>query len=236
MALTSLTAVSKSGTDRLGSTSFPLAAILDAGSTSSYLPADLVSQIYAEAGVTLDDKGSPALPCDYRAAAGYLAFGFGGPGGAVVNVGLSELVLGAVGNYTGGKHDGKTACRFGIRTAQEGGSFVLGDTFLRSAYVVYDLINDQAALAQAKFNVTETNVVPFASLSATIPSSTPAPNEAKVEEGLVTATPTSYAAAAAFTATSGAAAGRLGGERGLLGGVALAVMVSVGAGFVGFLV
>jgi hypothetical protein len=36
---------------------------------------------------------------------------------------------------------------------------VLGDTFLRSAYVVYDLQNNQISLAQTDFNSTTTNVV-----------------------------------------------------------------------------
>jgi hypothetical protein len=35
----------------------------------------------------------------------------------------------------------------------------LGDTFLRSAYVVYDLTNDRVAMAQSLMNATRSNVV-----------------------------------------------------------------------------
>jgi hypothetical protein len=40
-----------------------------------------------------------------------------------------------------------------------GSTAVLGDTFLRSAYVVYDLQNNQISLAQTDFNATGSNVV-----------------------------------------------------------------------------
>lgn len=40
-----------------------------------------------------------------------------------------------------------------------GSTAVLGDTFLRSAYVVYDLQNNQISLAQTDFNATSSNVV-----------------------------------------------------------------------------
>ncbi|KAA8570034.1 hypothetical protein EYC84_002371 [Monilinia fructicola] len=42
------------------------------------------------------------------------------------------------------------ACAFGIFNGSDG-YYVLGDTFLRSAYVVYDLDNNQVGLAQANF-------------------------------------------------------------------------------------
>jgi hypothetical protein len=40
-----------------------------------------------------------------------------------------------------------------------GSTSVLGDTFLRSAYVVYDLQNNQISIAQTDFNATSSNVV-----------------------------------------------------------------------------
>ena len=230
VALTSVTAVSKSGTDKLGSSSFPAAVVLDAGATLSFLPPDLANQMYKEVGATVDEAtGKAAVPCSYTSAGGYFAFGFGGAGGAVVNVSMSELVLGAVGNYTSGPNKGQTACRFGIVPASEGATLILGDTFLRSAYVVYDLINSEVALAQTKPNATDSNVSAFASLSATAPGATLAPNQASIAQGVVTATPTSFAAAASFTATATSGASRS-------VGVALAALLSVGLGVVTFLV
>jgi hypothetical protein len=48
----------------------------------------------------------------------------------------------------------------------------MGETVLRSAYVVYDLANSRAALAQSNFNSTKENIVEFESLGAAIPSAT----------------------------------------------------------------
>jgi len=231
VALTSVTAVSKSGTDKLGSATFPAAVVLDSGSTVSYLPADLAQEMYKEAGATVDSDGTPAVPCAFRNSKAYFSFGFGGPSGAVVNVSMSELVLGLVGNYTSGPNKGQDACQFGVLASDA--PLILGDSFLRSAFVVYDLINKEVALAQAKLNVTDSNVVAFASLSATIPSSTPAPNEDQIDQGIVSATPTTYAAAPGFTASSGAS--RLGGRGVDFAGVTLAALLSLGVGFIGFL-
>lgn len=48
---------------------------------------------------------------------------------------------------------------------------LLGDTFLRSAYVVYDLKHQQIGLAQAKLNSTETNIIEIKAGDKTIPNS-----------------------------------------------------------------
>lgn len=239
VALTSVTAVSSSGTDKLASDIFPAAVVLDSGSTSSYLPPDLAQQIWAEAGVTLSSSGSsssssssddiPVVPCSYITSTAHFAFGFGGPNGAVIQVAMSELVLGQIGTFSAGEHNGQDACVFGIRAASSGSTLILGDSFLRSAFVVYDLANDEVALAQTVFNVTTSNIVPFASLSATVPSSTPAPSQAKIAEGVVTETPAHFTASRGFT--SAAAEGLLG--RGV-GAVVLAVGMSVGVGLATF--
>jgi hypothetical protein len=85
----------------------------------------------------------------------------GGPGGPQISVPMSEMVVDAGITFS----DGSKACYLGIDAVDEslGGSIILGDTFLRSAYVVYDLENQVIALAQAKFNVTDSSVVPIPS-------------------------------------------------------------------------
>ena len=42
---------------------------------------------------------------------------------------------------------------------------VLGDTFLRSAYVVYDLYNNEISLAQTNFNSTTDNIMEISNSS-----------------------------------------------------------------------
>lgn len=63
-------------------------------------------------------------------------------------------------------------CEFGLMSSGTG-DIALGDSFLRSAYVVYDLTNKQIGLAQTVFNETLSNIVeidsgiPYASATAT---------------------------------------------------------------------
>jgi hypothetical protein len=52
---------------------------------------------------------------------------------------------------------GRPVCILGIGPAGNSVA-VLGDTFLRSAYVVYDLANNEISLAQTNFNSTSENI------------------------------------------------------------------------------
>ncbi|KAK3395715.1 aspartic peptidase domain-containing protein [Sordaria brevicollis] len=186
VALTSLHAVSSSGNDTLTSKSFPIPVVLDSGTTLSYLPQDIVQQVWYEVGADYDDRfGMAVLPCSKQKTDGYFSFGFAGPNGPRINVRMDELVLdlttGSPPKFTSGRYKGQEMCEFGIQTlGSSDGPFLLGDTFLRSAYVVYDLVNNEIALAETQFNSTGSNVVAFASMGAPIPSATQAPNQAAV--------------------------------------------------------
>ena len=110
------------------------------------------------------ELGAVVVPCSLANKNGSLHYGFGGVGGPVIAVDVSQLVLpltlpnGRVPEY----QNGAAACQLGIQAA--GNLPVLfGDTFLRSAYVVYDLDNNRIALAQTDFNSTDSNVVAFES-------------------------------------------------------------------------
>ena len=77
--------------------------------------------------------------------------------------------------------NGESVCQLGIQPAGDLPT-LFGDTFLRSAYVVYDLENNQIALAPTKFNSTSSNIVSFASKGAPIPSATQASNDLAVSQ------------------------------------------------------
>lgn len=59
---------------------------------------------------------------------------------------------------------------------------IFGDSILRSLYIVYDLANERVALAQTKFNATDSNIVAFESLSAAIPSASVVSDEEQVTD------------------------------------------------------
>lgn len=235
VAMTSFSAHSPSGDDQLTSREFPIEVVLDSGTTLSYLPNDLASQIWQEVGAFYTaDVGLAVLPCSMAASKGYFSFGFAGPNGPRINVTMDELVLplsDPPAKFQTGPYRGQDACEFGIQNASSD-PFLLGDTFLRSAYVVYDLINNEIGIAPTRFNTTATNIVPFPSRGAEIPNSTVAPNQDAVTNPSG-ASPTFGAQGGFGVDTSNSAASAVAFGRGQLGIVAMTMAVMVGAG--GFL-
>lgn len=191
VAFTSLSATSSSGSDTLTPANYATAAVLDSGTTITLLPDDLASLVFKEVGAQLDDQlGAVIVPCSLAGNSGTINYGFGGSDGPIIKVQMSELVLpletpdGQSFKY----NNGETACQFGIQPA---GSLpvLFGDTFLRSAYAVYDLVNNKIALANTDFNATESNVVAFPSQGAAIPSATAVANQASISGTAATGLP-----------------------------------------------
>lgn len=169
------------------SRNFPFPALLDTGSTLTYLPARLTQSIYDTFDVTYDSEfGGGFVPCSMSERTDQLIFTFSEPS---IAVDLNEMVV-DMGPYRFG--DGTRACVFGIAPA-DSHIPILGDTFLRSAYVVYDLDNNEISLAKTRFHSTGDEILEIGSGEDAVPDATG-----------VSAAVTSVEA----TATSG---GRLGG-------------------------
>lgn len=120
-----------SSSDPLGQPVF-----LDSGGTISRLPTALVNSIIADfPGATEDgDSGLYLVDCSVGDQAGTVDFGFGN---TVINVPYSEFIWHIEG-----------FCYLGI--AVDDVTPVLGDSFLRAAFVVYDQDNQNLHLANAK--------------------------------------------------------------------------------------
>lgn len=203
VAFTSLSATSSSGTDTFTPSSYVQAAILDSGTTITLLPDSLAAVVFDELGATDDRRlGAVVVPCSLGENSGTLNYGFGGPGGPIIKVPMAELVLPLT--LTSGRtptyDDGTEACQLGIQAAGNL-PILFGDTFLRSAYVVYDLANNRIALAQTDFNATGSNIVEFASLGAPIPEATSATAVIGGAEQTVTGIPKGGAISATATGT-----------------------------------
>lgn len=175
VAFTSLQVTSSTGTDTLTSSNYAVAAILDSGTSLTLLPDDLASVVFEELGATNDRTYGVVLPCAVANATGSLSFGFGGSAGPVIKVSISELVLPLYDEAGNIPHfsNGEAACQLGLEAAA-GRPVLFGDTFLRSAYVVYDLVNNRIGIAQSNFNSGSSNIVAFESSGAPIPSATTA--------------------------------------------------------------
>ncbi|OJJ47538.1 hypothetical protein ASPZODRAFT_1707769 [Penicilliopsis zonata CBS 506.65] len=156
-----------------GSSNFPQGAILDSGTSLTYLSDPITKQIFDALNVTyVTSEGLGYVPCSYANADVNVTFTFTSP---AITVSLSQLVLDAGGvTYK----DGVEACNFGIapmgNTTNEA---LLGDTFLRSAYVVYDLANNEISLANTDFSSSSTNdIKEIAKGSSSIPGATAVSN------------------------------------------------------------
>merc|ERR1711939_96943 len=78
-----------------------------------------------------------------------------------IKVPLNELIVGdyLFNGEPATYENGSPVCFLSIfESGAVGNDIILGDSFLRSAYVVYDLDNGQIAMAQTKFNVTDSSV------------------------------------------------------------------------------
>lgn len=174
-------AVVPTGQEPLNVTVGRIPVILDSGTTLSYLPSSIVRPIYSAFRV-FDDSARTGLSfvdCSYRRSNPGLTIDFGfGPDPRTgsrpfIRVPVDELVLDNLGDFIRAgvlrlpPNLGFTdVCSFGISHTDQFSSSpvvqeigLLGDTFLRSAYVVYDLTHGQVGIAQANLNSTETNIV-----------------------------------------------------------------------------
>ena len=128
-------------------TSSKLPALLDSGTTITYLPSEIVALIAEEIGATYsEDSGFYELQCPDSDTEDYtdLVFDFGG---FHINAPLSDFLINL----------GRNVCLLGIGP-QDAEQAILGDVFLSNAYVVYDLENYEISLAQASYeNADSTN-------------------------------------------------------------------------------
>jgi hypothetical protein len=193
VALTAISVTDDSGTRRLTDSTFAYPALLDSGTVSQDLPAGVANEILKGFGAV---QGT--LPCDYRNSNASLTYTFGGDGGPSINVPLSALIIdGGSATFP----DGRAECQI-LVTSENGNGVILGDSFLRSAYAVYDIANNEIAIAQAVLDATSTSNI------LTIPSGTGLPGVSStatlilLHNGAATTAPPAGATTAVATGTT----------------------------------
>ncbi|KAK4561317.1 hypothetical protein LTR86_004634 [Recurvomyces mirabilis] len=136
---------------------FPLPAILDSGTSLTLIPPALFEELASYYGVVNSSDYGYLIDCSAVSAADTLDFEFGGANGIVINVPMSEMALpqnDANGYPLTIDDDHTPACTFGLYPSFPGSPILLGDTFLRSAYVVYDLDALQIGICNADWSDT----------------------------------------------------------------------------------
>ncbi|POR31353.1 Putative aspartic-type endopeptidase opsB, partial [Tolypocladium paradoxum] len=171
------------GAQTLSKQGTALAVLLDSGTSLTYLPNDLTKSVYDAVGASYQqDQGVAFVPCSLRDSGANMTFRFSAP--AAVAVPLRQMIL-DLQNLTGRAptlDNGVPACLFGISPAGASTS-VLGDTFLRGAYVVYDLDSNAVSLAQTRFNVSASDVREISGAGA-VPSAVTAKTPVAAASGL----------------------------------------------------
>ncbi|MCJ1466990.1 hypothetical protein MMC07_005612 [Pseudocyphellaria aurata] len=148
-----------------GSTStLPVPVLLDTAATLITLPEDIVREVWAKLRVTpagqSNDDRIAFIACSRAQEESTLDFTFGA---AKISVPLSELVLplnpDQFGNPKVGA-GGRTFCRLAITfAAKPTDTLILGNAFLRSAYLLFDLDHQVISIAPTNFDTAFTNVV-----------------------------------------------------------------------------
>lgn len=150
----------------------PVPVILDSGTTLTYLPSAVTAPLFAKLNAYDQSGGEiPVVYVDCTLVTSdpslVLAYQFGGPDGPVVEVSIADIVFDDIKQYVAAglltlpsklPFPKENVCSLGVMTSAAGDVHLLGDTFLRSAYVVYDLSNDMVALAQSNMNSTSEDV------------------------------------------------------------------------------
>ncbi|KAJ4393137.1 hypothetical protein N0V93_002344 [Gnomoniopsis smithogilvyi] len=169
VTLSSVAAVASDGTVSDNYTMSAQVVVLDSGTTLTYLPETVAESIFTTFGATYDESlGYATIDCSQADNSSILLeYQFGGSSGPAIKVALSELVIDDGTSRGGGssmESSGESTCAFGVSMSTS--TYLLGDTFLRSAYVVYDLDAKEVALAQTDFNSTSTSVTAITSGSS----------------------------------------------------------------------
>jgi hypothetical protein len=139
-------------TQALTADDFEITTILDSGSPNMYLSPPLVELLTSRMGAILH-QGTPYVSCDLRQSHESLEFGLGRKRhGPRITVPYSEIIYpygfpANMGNVN--DDDDSPLCYLGL-IGTNGPTFLLGDTFIRSAYVVYDVDHLQILRAPVK--------------------------------------------------------------------------------------
>ncbi|MCJ1382651.1 hypothetical protein MMC17_005764 [Xylographa soralifera] len=146
-------------------TDFPTPAVLDTGTPTITVPNDVFMNIASQLNVTFVN-GIAFCDCALANSSATVTFGFGSLKIAVPMKSIVELpTANALQLFL---HTSQPlqpgTCIFGIDPISTGNSpiMLLGDSFLRSAYVVYDLANNQIGMAATNLNPTGSNIVEIA--------------------------------------------------------------------------
>lgn len=142
-------------------TTTKLPVLLDSGTTLTYLPSQAVALLAKSVNASYSKTlGYYEYTCPSSNNKTSVAFDFGG---FRINAPLSDFTM----------QTSVGTCALAIIPQTGNTTAILGDSFLRNAYVVYDLDNYEVSLAQAKYGTGKENIE---AIKSTVPSAIKAPS------------------------------------------------------------
>jgi hypothetical protein len=122
------------------------ATLLDSGTTLAFVPQDVFEEMESLFSLTYNSQYDVWLGlCSITTENIQLEFGFGVGPQVTITVPASEIMRPFPVDSTG------TNCQFGFQNGGTNTLFILGDTFLTSAYTYYDFDASTISLAQANW-------------------------------------------------------------------------------------
>lgn len=167
VAWTSLSVTNPNGINYLTPLNFSSLAILDAGTTFTGVPTALFAQLAAYFDVVQNETYGYLVRCNVSDYLGSIDFGFGGSAEPTISINYSEFVIPPY-NSTNNPvmfPDGSEACLFGMFPIADGEQILFGDTFLRSAYVVYNLDELEISIAPTNFGSTSSDIIEISKMT-----------------------------------------------------------------------
>ncbi|KAK9359782.1 aspartic peptidase domain-containing protein [Lipomyces starkeyi] len=154
--------------------------LLDCGTSFNYLPDGALRAIANAVSASYNTRlGYYVQSCTVTSVNASIDFYFGG---VTIKVPLKEILYPAV--TSSGRQltftNGQPVCLLTVASNSDLGVSILGDTFLRSAYVVYDLDNNVISLAQTVFNETKSDIVAIGTGTTAVPGATAASSNTRL--------------------------------------------------------
>jgi Eukaryotic aspartyl protease len=160
--LSSIAVTSNGESKNITSSQQNATVLLNPGSAISYLPASMVSAIIKEltgkepSAEDLSKDGALPVNCNASSTTTSLDFGLGHDGGPIIQVTMRNFVYVPENLQVSYTESDECEYLFGVGHNND---YVLGESFFRSAYVVYDLDNNKISMAQARLYWVSSNIV-----------------------------------------------------------------------------
>lgn len=138
----------------------PFTPLVDAGSEFSYLPMEMTDIILTPLGAVYNPNGNAFVECGLATSTKTVDFHLGTDTTTVtISVPLSSLIYTSARDQPPKNASGVDLCAIAIKKIESPSDpGTLGDSFLRSAYVVMDLTHNQMSFAQAVYT-SDSNIV-----------------------------------------------------------------------------